>query len=89
MAKGGITTVHCTCSVWHDFRQTMANIAQWLEWFEVHGDIIMPVRTAADIKTAKQSGKVGIILGWQNSSAIDKMSPICGCSIASAYGSCS
>ena len=47
MAKGGITTVHCTCSVWHDFRQTMANIAQWLEWFEVHDDIIMPVRTAA------------------------------------------
>ncbi|MEC8847349.1 MAG: dipeptidase [Pseudomonadota bacterium] len=71
MAKGGITTVHCTCSVWHDFRQTMANIAQWLEWFEVHDDIIMPVRTAADIKTAKQTGKVGVILGWQNSSAID------------------
>lgn len=71
MAKGGITAVNCTCSVWHDFRQTMANVSQWLAWFESHGDLIMPVHTIADIHAAKAAGKVGIILGWQNTSAID------------------
>ncbi|MEK9595008.1 MAG: membrane dipeptidase [Rhodospirillaceae bacterium] len=71
MAKGGITAVNCTCSVWHDFRQTMANVSQWLAWFESHGDLIMPVHTIADIHAAKATGKVGIILGWQNTSAIE------------------
>src|SRR5690606_27100387 len=30
-------------------------------------DIAMEIRTADDIEMAKASGKVGIILGWQNS----------------------
>lgn len=29
MRKGGITAANCTCSVWHDFRATMANVAIW------------------------------------------------------------
>ena len=28
MQKGGITAANCTCSVWHNFQDTMANIAQ-------------------------------------------------------------
>ena len=71
MLKGGITAANCTCCVWHDFDGTMANLSQWLEWFDVHGDIIMPVHTAGDIEMAKEAGKVGIILGWQNTSAIN------------------
>ena len=29
MKKGGITAANCTCCVWHDFNETMSNIARW------------------------------------------------------------
>ncbi|MBT6275145.1 MAG: membrane dipeptidase [Chromatiales bacterium] len=70
MARGGITAANCTCSVWHGFNDTMANIAQWNEWFREHGDLITKIYTADDIRAAKEAGKVGIILGWQNTSAL-------------------
>lgn len=71
MRKGGITAANCTCCVWHDFRGTMANIAQWKRWFTEHSDLIRPVFTTKDICQAKVDGRVGIILGWQNTSGID------------------
>ncbi|MGI9477035.1 MAG: membrane dipeptidase [Hyphomicrobiaceae bacterium] len=71
MRKGGITAANCTCSVWHDFRATMANIAQWKQWFAEHDDLITQVYTVADIGRAKKEGRVGIMLGWQNTCGID------------------
>ena len=71
MARGGITAANCTCSVWHDFRDTMAAIAQWKHWFAEYDSLITQVFSAADIRRAGQEGKVGIILGWQNTSAIE------------------
>ena len=71
MQRGGITAATCTCSVWEGFDATMRNIAQWKRWFRENDDLILPVRRAADIRHAKEQGKVGIILGWQNTSAID------------------
>ncbi|MGI9425951.1 MAG: dipeptidase [Hyphomicrobiaceae bacterium] len=71
MRKGGITAANCTCSVWHDFRATMANIAQWKRWFTEYDDLITQVYSIDDIRRAKADGHVGIILGWQNTSGID------------------
>ncbi len=71
MRKGGLTAANCTCSVWHGFRETMANVAQWKRWFAEHADLIRPVHAAADIRRAKEEGRVGIVLGWQNTSAIE------------------
>lgn len=71
MHRGGLTAANCTCSIWEGMRDTMLNIARWKQAFVEHGDIIMPVRSAADIRAAKQHGKVGIILGWQNTSGIE------------------
>lgn len=71
MRNGGLTAVNCTCSVWENFPATIANIAQWRRWFAEHEDILLRVRTTADIKRAKAEGKTGIILGFQNTSAIE------------------
>ena len=71
MRKGGITAANCTCSVWHDFSETMTNIAQWKSWFRDHDDLIMQIYKTEDISKAKSQNKVGIILGWQNTSGID------------------
>ena len=71
MKKGGITAANCTCSVWHNFHDTMSNIAQWKSWFREWDDILVQVHDVNDIEQAKIDGKVGIILGWQNTSGID------------------
>ncbi|MGY9056447.1 MAG: dipeptidase [Alphaproteobacteria bacterium] len=72
MHRGGLTAANCTCSVWHGFNDTMANIAQWKKMLADNSDIIMPVHSAADIRRAKEAKKVGIILGWQNTFAIEQ-----------------
>src|SRR3984893_7309275 len=71
MRKGGLTAANCTCSIWEGFAGTMRNIAQWKRWFAENADLITPVRTAADISRAKAEGKTGIILGFQNTSAVE------------------
>lgn len=68
---GGITAINATSAVWENYPQAMDNIAAWLHRFKEHDDILMPVKTSADILQAKQEGKVGIILGWQNASPIE------------------
>ena len=71
LRAGGITATNATCAVWEGARDTLNNIAQWLSWFDRHGDLIMPVRKTADIEAAKKSGRTGIILGFQNGSPIE------------------
>jgi membrane dipeptidase len=71
MRAGGVTAANCTCCIWENFRDTMLNIAAWHRRFDDFSDVIMPVKTTADIQAAKKAGKVGIILGFQNTSAIE------------------
>ena len=71
MRAGGLTAANCTCSIWDGFAATMRNIAQWKRWFADNSDLITPVRTTADIRRAKAEEKTGIILGFQNTSALE------------------
>tara|TARA_R110002074_G_scaffold274119_2_gene445643 strand:+ start:78 stop:1073 length:996 start_codon:yes stop_codon:yes gene_type:complete len=72
MHRGSLTAANCTCSVWEGFNDTMANIAQWKKDLAENADILMQVHSAADIRAAKAAKKVGIILGWQNTYAIEQ-----------------
>jgi membrane dipeptidase len=71
MHRAGLTAVNCTCCVWEGFEGTMANISAFRGWISEHADILRPVRTSADILAAKRENRVGVILGWQNTSAIE------------------
>ena len=71
MRRGGLIAANCTCSIWEGFVDTMRNIAQWKRWFADNADLIIPVRTTADIHRAKAEQKTGIILGFQNTSALE------------------
>jgi membrane dipeptidase len=71
MRKGGLTAANCTCSIWEGFVDTMRRLAQWKRWFAENSDLIIPVRTIADIRRAKAEGRTGIILGFQNTSALE------------------
>jgi len=71
MRTAGLDAVHVTAAYWESARELMANIGAWHRRFEAHADLIMPIRTAADIDRAKASGRTGIILGLQNCSPIE------------------
>lgn len=71
MREGGVTAVHVTIVYHEQIRETLLRIAEWHRLFEVHSDIIMPIKGAGDIESAKRLGKVGIIFGAQNCSPIE------------------
>ena len=71
MRRGGVTAANCTCSIWENFRDSMDQIARWQEHFVNHADLILQVRTTADIRRAKAEGRTGVFLGWQNLAGIE------------------
>jgi len=72
LQKGGITAVNVTVSIFENFKETMSNIIRWKSMFTEYSDLIMPINNVRDIEEAKKLGKVGIILGFQNTSAIEE-----------------
>ena len=68
---GGVNTIHVTIAYWENTQEVLDNIAHWDALFRDHEDLIMPVRQGADILSAKQTGKIGIIFGFQNCSPIE------------------
>lgn len=71
MREGGLTAANCTCSIWEGFVPSMREIARWKQWLRENDDILTQVYTVDDIPRAKREGKVGIILGWQNTSGFE------------------
>ncbi len=71
MRKGGLTAANCTVSVWEGFQATVNNIAASQKLIRENSDLVMPVRTTADIRKAKEQGKTGILFGFQNAHAYE------------------
>ncbi|MFT5719829.1 MAG: membrane dipeptidase [Motiliproteus sp.] len=69
--RGGVTMVHATLVYHEQIRETLLRVSEWNSRFEQHSDLIMPVKSADDIRLAKQLGKVGILFGAQNCSPIE------------------
>ena len=75
MRAGGLTAANCTCSIWEGFEATMRNVAAWKALFRDNADIILQVYDISDIRRALDEGRVGIILGWQNSTGFGDYLP--------------
>lgn len=71
LQQGGVTMVHATIVYHEQIRETLLRISEWNRHFEQNADLIMPVKSAADILTAKKLGKVGVMFGAQNCSPIE------------------
>jgi len=71
MRKGGLTAANCTVSVWEGFQATVNSIASSQKLIRENSDLVMPVRTTADIRKAKELGKTGILFGFQNAHAFE------------------
>jgi membrane dipeptidase len=71
LKQGGVTMVHVTIVYHEQIRETLLRISEWNRHFEMNSDLIMPVKSADDIRLAKSIGKVGIMFGAQNCSPIE------------------
>jgi len=71
MRKGGLTAANCTVSVWEDFEATVDNIVGVNQLMRDNAELVRPVLTTRDITRAKEEGKTGIILGFQNAYAFE------------------
>jgi membrane dipeptidase len=71
MRKGGLTAANCTVSVWEGFQATINNIVASQTLIRENSDLVIPVKTTADIRKAKEQGKTGIIFGFQNAHAFE------------------
>ncbi|MFN8444437.1 MAG: membrane dipeptidase [Caldilineaceae bacterium] len=67
---GGITAVNATLAAWHDLPATMDLIALMHAGLRQQSDQVMQVVNVEDIHTAKASGRVGMIFGFQDTSPI-------------------
>ena len=71
LVDSGLDAVHVTVAYWHDCRETLSAIGKWQRWFRENDDLILQVKTIADIDAAITSNRTGIVLGFQNSSSIE------------------
>ncbi|HEX3804798.1 MAG TPA: membrane dipeptidase [Solirubrobacteraceae bacterium] len=68
---GGLDCVNVTVAIWEDARDTLRNIGQWERLFRENADLIVPARSAADIRAAKEQGKTAVLIGLQNTSSFE------------------
>ena len=71
MHEGGVSAVHVTICYHEDFRETVVNMADWNRLFERFPDLIVPGRTADDVRRAHADGRTAIVFGFQNCSPIE------------------
>jgi len=71
MNKGGVAAVHVTICYHENFKETIQNLIDWNRRFEKFPELILPGRTADDVRRAHHEGKTAIIYGFQNCSPIE------------------
>ena len=71
MNEGKVAAVHVTICYHEDFRETVENVVDWNRRFEKYSDLIIPGRSADDVRRAHAEGKTAIVFGFQNCSPIE------------------
>lgn len=71
LRDGGVDAIHTTISYHEDFPETVANIIRWNELFAAHGDLVFHGSTGADVRRARDEGRIAVFFGLQNCSPIE------------------
>ena len=67
----GITAVNLTCNG-NDFESSVQRIAGWLDRIERFPNAFCQIRTVADLQDAKETGRLGIVLGFQDTTPFEQ-----------------
>jgi membrane dipeptidase len=70
LRDGHVSCVHVTCAFWEAPAEALIALARWQRTFREHADLIVPVRAASEIRAARDQDRVGVLLGFQNTSPI-------------------
>ncbi|MGE0714411.1 MAG: dipeptidase [Alphaproteobacteria bacterium] len=68
---GGVGCVHATVTIWGDARETMSLIGRWQRLIAENRDLMEGATSGEDIERIAASGRVAIVLGFQNTSPIE------------------
>ncbi|MET0277226.1 MAG: membrane dipeptidase [Pseudorhodoplanes sp.] len=68
---GGVSAIHVTICYHENFRETIANIAQWNRWFQDFPGLICPAYCAQDVRQARRDQRTAVIFGFQNPGPIE------------------
>jgi len=71
LRNGRVTAMNATIATWENYQETLLEIQAWLGRYETYEDLLMPIHSTSDILWAKETGRVGIILGFQNATPIE------------------
>ncbi len=71
LQAGGYTCVTPTLGFWEGTLESMDNVGHWRDMERDNADLIRIVRKAADIRQCEIDGKLGILLGFQNTNCLE------------------
>ncbi len=69
--RGGYTCVTPTLGFWEGTLDSMDAIGHWRDMERENSDLIRIVYTAEDIRQCEKDGKVGMLLGYQNTNLLE------------------
>lgn len=69
--QGGVIAVHICVGIWETAREVLSNIGDIRVFVNENSDIVMLINDINDLEKAKNSRKLGIILGSQNTSIVE------------------
>lgn len=71
LQAGGYTCVTPTLGFWEGTLESMDNVGRWRDMERDNADLIRIVRKADDIRQCEIDGKLGILLGFQNTNCLE------------------
>ncbi|MDC0989068.1 membrane dipeptidase [Rhodospirillales bacterium] len=71
MREGGLDAVHVTIAYHEVFREMVANIETWNQYFASFPKLIFHGRSGDDVRQAHREGRTAIFFGFQNPSPIE------------------
>ena len=70
LKAAGVSCVTVTCGFWEGAIESLDSIAKWRDLVRANSDIATIIKRTADIEAAHRDGKVGVLLGFQNSNCL-------------------
>ncbi len=71
LKEGGFTCVTSTIGFWEGSQASLDAIGRWRRLARANSDLMIIARTTDDILKAKETGRVAVLLGFQNSTLFD------------------
>ncbi len=68
--RGGVTVVGPTVAIDHDFDETLRLFARMYEFIHRDRENLMVIRDVDDFRRAKETGKLGLLMHFQNSAPV-------------------